>query len=234
MKKPLHSMQLCDLALHMLAACHVELRPGSTAEEFHLKTMALVKRYDDPSIVDPVEIVMQFVSDELRAKGAEWIATYPPGPMLISAAYCVRAQISFRGGFSELAWSNTAQAMFWCSVASASKRIDAIILEATKGARADGEAQANSNKGRLGAEKRSQAYEPLREIAREHVRRPDVKWSSRSHAVRAVMRELQRFCEDKVVVGEVHLAPPISATVDKWLREMPDAASLFPSKKAAK
>lgn len=227
MNKPLDSMLLCDLALHMLAACHVKLKPESSAEDFYQKIVRLVKNDDNPSIVNPVEIVMQFLSDDLRAKGVDWVAKFPAGPMLISVAYCVRAKASFEKRLTELAWSNTAQAMFWCSVANSFKRIDEIILVVEADAHAKGQAQAVSKIGKSGAVARSENMEPLREFVRNFARQSDMNWSSRNHAATAITRELGKFCEERCARTGVKVVCPTLRTVDKWLKEMPDAVSLF-------
>ncbi|MCS0612588.1 hypothetical protein NX783_07510 [Massilia kyonggiensis] len=136
--------QMCDLAMLNLAACHAALRPGSTTKDFLREVMDMVAKYDSPSVVDPIGIIMQFLAPELRAKGVDWVAGQPFGPILVSAAYCVRARANLKSGFNELAWSNAADAMFWCGVANTSKGVGALTFKVQIEGYAEGEAQAVS------------------------------------------------------------------------------------------
>jgi hypothetical protein len=252
------SKQMCDLAMLNLAACHAELRPGSTTKDFLREVMDMVAKYDSPSVVEPMEIVMQFLGPELREKGVDWVAGQPFAPILVSAAYCARARANLRSGFDELAWSNTADAMFWCGVANSGKRIGSLIFEVETEARAEGEAQAVSENGKSGAAARNDAWQPIREFALQYARRPGMKWDSRSHAAEVVAKATLTFCDEQAALADAKEAeikveqraareagktyqgdrkvirlPKIKPksfvrTVDGWLKEMPDAAQLFP------
>lgn len=198
--------QMCDLAMLNLAACHAALKPGSTTTDFLREVMDMVARYDSPSVVDPIEIIMQFLAPELRAKGVAWVAEQPFGPILVSAAYCVRARASLKDGFNELAWSNTADAMFWCGVANSSKGVGALISKVHTEARAEGEAQAVSENAKSGAAARSDAWQPIREFALRYVRRPGMKWDSRSHAAEVVAKATLEFCNGRKALADAKAA----------------------------
>ena len=244
-----------------LAACYAELKPGSSTKDFINEVMELVKAKDNSSVVDPVEIVTQFFSPEETAKGRDWVATQPSGPMLISATFCARARASLNRGFEELTWSNTADAMFWCGVASSRTRIDEIIFKTEREARAEGEAKAMAVNAKSGAVARSHAWQPIREFAFQYARRPGVSWESRSHAADVIAKATLNFCREQEALadakseeirilmqsardagkpyqGETKVArlPQIKTksfvrTVDGWLKEMPDSTRLFPAAK---
>ncbi|WP_198118792.1 hypothetical protein [Massilia rhizosphaerae] len=256
--------QMCDLAILNLATCHAELRPGSTTKDFLREVMDMVAKHDSPSVVDPIGIIMQFLGAELRAKGVDWVAAQPFGPILVSAAYCVRARANIKSGFNELAWSNMADAMFWCGVANTSKGVGALISEVQTEARAEGEAQAASENAKSGAAARSDAWQPIREFALRYARRPGMKWDSRSHAAEVIAKATMEFCNEQKALADAKAAeikvekqkareagkayqgddkvtrlPNIKPksfgrTVDGWLKDMPDAVNLFPSSRTLK
>ncbi|MTW14187.1 hypothetical protein GM658_26580 [Pseudoduganella eburnea] len=143
--------QMCDLAILNLAACHAELKPGATVHDFLREVMEMVAKYDCPSVVNPIEIVMQFLTPDLQEKGVDWVTAQPFGPILISAAHCNRALASLKSGLRDLAWANTADAMYWSGVANTGKGVDALIYKSMAVVRAEGEAQAMSENAKSGA-----------------------------------------------------------------------------------
>lgn len=227
-------MPQCQLALRMLADCYIKLKPGSTNRDFFLEIVDWVEKYDSPSVDNPDEIVKQFLRPELDEKVLCWLAQQVVGPILISVAYCVRARRNYQLGFHEVAWSDTANAMYWCGVARTANGIDALMLKTRTEARAEGAAQAISNKGKSGAAKRSKGFEPLRERARQCALLPNKKWSSRTQAANVITKELLKYCEEQAVLAEVKMRPPACRTVYEWLGEIPEATFLFPSKKSIK
>lgn len=226
---PFNAKQMCDLAMLNLAECYAEIKPGSTVKNFLKEVMDVVKQRDNPAVVDPVEIVMQFFSPEETAKGLDWVATQPSGAMLISAAYCARAILGLGRESNELTWSNTANAMFWCGVANSRKRIDSLIVKVEVGARAEGEAQAISKKAKKGAAARNQSYEPFRAFSRQYIIQQDKKWSSRTQAANAIVAAIKRR-EEYAALADVETRPPTPKTVRDYLTEMPDLDSYFPPK----
>lgn len=252
--------QICDRVMLSLATCYKEFKPGSTTKDFIREVMDMVMQKDNPSVIDPVEILAQFLSPEETAKGIDWVATQPVGPMLISAAFCARARVSLNRGLQELTWINTADAMFWCGAANSRNGINAHMFKTMTQARAEGEARAMSESAKSGAIARSDAWQPIREFVFQYARRPEIKWDSRSHAADVIAKATLKFREEqdafadtkeestivmqkardpgkhrKGVVKVVRL-PQIKAksfvrTVDGWLKTMPDAVRLFPSSK---
>lgn len=250
----------CDLAILNLAVCHSRLLPGSTTEDFLNRVMNVVAARDQYNVVDPIEIIMQFLPESERAKGPDWVASQPVGPILVSAAYCVRALSDLKSGYKDLAWANTADAMFWCGVANSSKGMDEVIAIMKIAARKEGAAEVMTEKGKTGAQARSEAYRPLRDFVFDYARRPGAKWVSRSHAAGVITpKALEFYREHNALVQartkakeearadgrsiehseDVALLPKIredgfQRTVDGWLKEMPDATQLFPSNKGKK
>lgn len=252
--------QMCEYVLLSLAVCTAELRPGSKLKDFSRDVVYNVTEYDNSAVVDPLEIVMQFIPPELRAKGVDWVAQQAFAPIFISATYCVRAQTNSVEGCKDLAWANTADAMFWCGVASAGRGISKIAAKS----RAEGEAKVLSETAKSGGTARSDGWQPLREFAFARARRSEMKWASRSHAAEVIAKATFEFREEKMALAasmetEIKIAkqsareagmpyqgdvkvtrlPKIKLksfvrTVDTWLKEMPDAASLFPSARTPK
>lgn len=224
----------CQIALSMLADCYIVLKPGSTTDDFLLEIVAWVKKYDNQSVVDPNEIIRQFLRPELDEDALSWLGQQLVGPILVSVAYCKRAMLNYQLGVHEVAWADTATAMFWCGMAVTANGIDLLMLKTKTEAYVDGAAQAISNKGKAGAAKRDEGFEPLRKHARQQALLPNKSWSSRTHAAQVIAIELQKFCEEQPALAEVKMRPPAWRTVYEWLREIPDATFPFSSKKSNK
>ncbi|WP_209806030.1 hypothetical protein [Cupriavidus sp. AcVe19-6a] len=215
------------LTLGNLSNCYAGLKPGRQVIDFIPDVLNVVGGKDDPSVETPVEIIMQFVSEADKAKGPDWIARSPNGSLIISCAYCLRALGSMKSGDLNLAWSYMADARYWCGVAISGKGIN----EAREQTIMEASAKALATKAKSGAEARSKTYEPVRErvyqLARE--RKPGSGWRSRTHAVNAIRKEAHAF---SVESGPELKQESLSRTLDGWLAKMPDAAALFPSRKA--
>lgn len=224
----------CQVALSMLADCYIVLKPGSTTDDFCLEIVDWVKKYDNQSVVDPNEIIRQFLRPELDEDALSWLAQQVVGPILVSVAYCDRAIRNYELGFHDVAWSDTANAMYWCGMAITANGIDLLLLKTKAEALAEGAAHAISNKGKTGAAKRDEGFEPLRKHARQYALLPNKIWSSRTQAAMVIAEELRKYCEEQAALAEVKMRPPTQRTVYEWLKEIPDATFLFSSKKSNK
>lgn len=237
-KKPLIAVlgvvPQCQIALRMLADCYMVLKPRSTTDDFFLEIVDWVRKYDDPSVVDPNEIIRQFLRPELDEDALSWLTQQVVRPILVSVAYCERAKRNYQSRYHEVAWADTANAMFWCGMAVTANGIDLLMLKTKAEASADGAAHAISNKGKAGAAKRNQGFEPLRERTRHYALLPNKNWSSRTQAAHVIAKQLLKYCEEQVALTGVKMSPPAWRTVYEWLREIPDATFLFSSKKSNK
>lgn len=259
-----NALQKCDSVVRILAGLYHELKPDATKDIFMREVMLMVRSLDSASITDPIEIIMQFLSPELRLKGRDWVATQSFGPIMVSAAYCSRALTNHSGGFEDQSWSNATDAMFWCGVALARTRSDEAIYLAAMDGEAQGVTKAMAETARSGAQARSDAWQPIREFALQYARRPNARWSSRAHAAKAVAEAALTFCKEQDALANVEeecikteklkarlegrlyhgkssvtRLPKIKPksferTVDLWLKQMPDAAALFPAKQNSK
>lgn len=214
------------LTLGNLSNSYAALQPGRQSADFIPGILNVVGIKDDPSIESPVEIIMQFVSEADRVKGADWIASSPNGPVIVSCAYCLRALRAMKSNDLNLAWSYMADARYWCGVAVSGKGIDE--------AREKAGVEIKSEIGRTGATGRDRKFEPVRQFAYAMVRekRPPQKgWPSRAEAVKGVKDSTLHFAKEKGVSMSEDQA---DTTIDKWLKEMPDADVFFPKKKGVK
>lgn len=214
------------LTLGNLSNCYVALQEGRQLADFIPGILNVVGAKDDPSIETPVEIIMQFVSEADRVKGADWIASSPNGPVIVSCAYCLRALRAMKSGDTNLAWSFMADARYWCGVAVSGKGINE--------AREMAGVEIKSEIGLRGAVGRNRAFEPIRQFAYSKVvdmRPPQNGWLSRAQAVKAIKNDTLHFAEQKGIPMSKAQA---ETTIDKWLKEMPDADVFFPNKKGVK
>ncbi|MFP3555511.1 hypothetical protein SB861_33075 [Paraburkholderia sp. SIMBA_049] len=216
------------LTLSNLSNCYTHKKPQATFDTFLQEIVAPIVELDDSRVEAPGEMLMLYVSESDKAKGPDWLAKSPYGPIIISCAYCVRAGDAIKKGDSELAWSYMADARYWCGVAISSKGIDEARDRTIVETREKAFAEALKSKGEAGAKARSEAYEPLREHVFELVRnqRPSSGWKSRSHAVKVISEPAYAFSLD--YGGPQLKRDGIGKTLDGWLSKMPDALELFP------
>lgn len=216
-----------DITLSNLGNCYMHLKPGTGEEEFVHEILRAVDANDDPSIEEPIQIVMSCVSDEDRAKGPDWISHSPYGSIVVATAYCLRAGRAMRAGDGGLAWSHMSDARYWAGVAISSKGID--------DAREHTIVTVNRERGVAGAAgKDKKLYAPIRQFAYEMAweKKPSqIGWQSRNHAVETIKSAVLEFARSNGVRMSDERA---RKTIDGWLANMPDAATLFPEKKNSK
>lgn len=214
-----------SLTLGNISNCYVALNPGRQLVDFIPDILTVVGARDDPSAETPLEIIMQFASPADKAKGEDAIASSPNGALIVSCTYCLRAMRAMKSGELDLAWSYMADARYWSGVAICGKG----IADARELASAEISTEVLAAKARSGAQARNAAYGPVRErayqLARE--RRPASGWRSRSHAVKVISNEAHQF---SLVNGPALKEESLSKTLDGWLKDMPDASTLFPRK----
>lgn len=215
-----------DITVSNLGSCYMHLKPGTGSEDFVQQILRVVAENDDPSIEEPIEIVMSCVSDEDRAKGPGWIARSPYGSIIVATAYYFRVHRAMRAGDMSLAWSFMADARYWAGVALSSKGVGE--------ARENTIATVKRERGLVGAVGKDKTYEPVRQFAYKMVRKrqpPQKGWQSRSHAAQTIKAVTLRFAKRLGVDMSVDQA---GKTIGGWLSGMPDAAALFPTKKNSK
>jgi hypothetical protein len=228
--------RFADITLSNLGNCYSTLKPGAQAEDFIREILNIVGIMDDPAVETPIEIIMQFVSASDKAKGPEWIASSPYGSLIVSCAYCLRAMRASKAGNQELAWSYMADARYWCGVSISSKGI-AGAQELTRRQATD---EALVKQGQSGADARNETYNLLRQYVYEQARKPGKSWQSRSYAAEVISKAALTYIREEKASAEAEGRPSklplprseqgFKRTVDSWLRDMPDALSLFPAK----
>lgn len=201
-----------------LEKCYKNQTPEPEQCDFNLEVLNVVDLHDDPAIEGPVEIISQFVPEELKKNGNDWIARSPHGPIIISSAYLSRARKAMNEADPDTAWSYLADTMYWCGISVSGLSIDELLKKTV--------VNTKKSLAKSGGKAKDEKYEPLRQYLFQLVRdkKPASGWTSRSHAVRSVLKDAQSFSQE----GTPKLVEESSKTIDKWLAMMPDAASLFP------
>lgn len=221
----------CAFIIRLLAECYAPIRPECAAEDCIWEIVDLIAKYDDPYVLNPHEIVKQFLRPELDENVLARLAQRSVGPILVSIAYCERAKRNYRLDFTTVAWSDTASAMYWCGVARTVNGVETFMDQAWMEGHTEGAAHAISKKGKSGAAGRDRKYKPLRELAHQYALLPDKKWPSQTRAAQLIALELQKYCEGQATASGEKMRAPTPRTVFLWLNEIPNAVSLFPKKK---
>lgn len=208
-------MTLTVQHLYVAYTVAVEDIPG---EVFIEKVLKPLPKLDSTESDQPLEILLQYATDEAKAKGNDAIARAPVSPILLSATFYFRAGLARDNNQSDAAWSYLAEARYWCGIAMAGKGLESALQQAAGGLKREMAA--------AGAKGRSGKYQPLRDLAFDFARKnaPPSGWRSRSHAVQSVKSRVQ----DKARALGIELsAENIDKTIHGWLSSMPDATQLF-------
>jgi hypothetical protein len=215
-----------------LLSCYTHRKPQATHDTFAAEVIAPIVQHDDRQVEHPAAMLMLYVSESDRAKGPDRLIKSPYGAIVLSCAYCLRATAAaFQEGDMGLGWSYMADARYWCGVAVSSVGIDVARERTITSTRETSFAEAGTAKGKEGASRRNDAYEPIRQYVYNLVRtrRPDSGWKSRSHAVRVVSDAAYAFSGRD---GRPQLKKSgMHDTLDTWLANMPDGSELFPPRK---
>ncbi|WP_186136696.1 hypothetical protein [Burkholderia gladioli] len=225
-----------DLKIHVhkilvnLMDCFIHQMKDDTVDDFIVKIISPIAAADDRDIEVPIEILMQYVSEDERATQRQKVSRSPLSLIVLSTTYCIRAIQAIDEGDRELAWSYLADAKYWCGVSRSDMGVDKIREEAIVATRTSAISEALTSKARAGAIARDNAYKSVREyvckLAREW--KPTSGWSSRSQAVKKISAAALDFFNHNPPRLKVD---GIERTLDKWLSKMPDAAELFPLRK---
>lgn len=201
--------------LYVAYTLAVEDIPG---EVFIEKVLTPLPRLDSGETDRPLEILLQYATDEAKAKGNDAIARAPVSPILLSATYYFRAAHARDNKQPDAAWSYLAEARYWCGIAMAGKGLETALQQAAGGLKRDMAA--------AGAKGRSGKFQPLRDLAFDFSRNnaPPNGWRSRNHAVQSVKSRVQ---DQARTLGIELSAVNIDKTIHGWLSSMPDATQLF-------
>lgn len=220
-----HPYSLNDLMVltlrHLYDAYVVAVKPISD-DEFIEDILKPLPRLDRRETDQPLEILLQYATDQEKAKGYDAIARSPISPILLSATYYFRAMRARDTSHPDAAWSYLAEARYWCGIAMAEKGLSSALQQAADGVKRDMAAS--------GAKKRSERFQPLRDLACDLARNsaPPSGWSSRNHAVQVVKPKVLELAES----AGIKVSPKqIERTIDDWLAALPDAAQLFSKRK---
>ncbi|MBR8653160.1 hypothetical protein KDH83_07510 [Achromobacter sp. Marseille-Q0513] len=220
-----HPYSLNDLMLltvqhlydvYVVAVKHI---PG---DEFIEDVLKPLPRLDRRETDQPLEILLQCATDQEKAKDYDASARSPVSPILLSATYYFRAMHARDTSHPDAAWSYLVEAWYWCGVAMAGKGLQVALQQAADGVKRDMAAS--------GAKKRSERFQPLRDLACDLARNsaPPSGCSSRNHAVQVVNPKVLELADSAGI--KVSLKQ-IERTIDDWLKALPDAAQLFSKRK---
>ncbi|WP_176081433.1 hypothetical protein [Paraburkholderia tropica] len=201
--------------LYVAYTVAVEDIPG---EVFIEKVLEPLPGLDRTGSDQPLEILLQYATDEVKAKGNDAIARAPVSPILLSATYYFRAGRARDNNQTDAAWSYLAEARYWCGIAMAGKGLESALQQAAGGLKRDMAA--------AGAKGRSGKYQPLRDLAFDFARNsaPPGGWRSRNHAVQSVEPTVRDLA---TTLGIELSTENVDKTIHGWLSSMPDATQLF-------
>lgn len=144
-------------------------------------------------------------------------------PVTFSMAYCAQAINYLNANNERMAWACLLPANYWCGVAET-----AIVRELER-SNVIRETRSHGGKtaGKKGWDKKyKEAMDKAYQLAREK-RPPEKGWRSRAHAVGAIESAVREYAKS---IGKPFVAEDIANTLDGWLKQMPDANELFPSR----
>ena len=86
--------EMMTLTVQHLYSAYVLAVKDVPGETFIEKVLEPLPRLDSRETDQPLEILLQYATDEEKAKGNDAIARSPAGPILLSATYYFRAMLS--------------------------------------------------------------------------------------------------------------------------------------------
>ncbi len=146
--------------------------------------------------------------------------------MLISCAYVVEAGRARERNDRECAWSYMADARYWCGVAISSKGLEKAKAETISATQKNTSRKANEASKLSNKKSKEEAFRLITEKW-EHGKR----WTTSRRAAGEIMKDVQVFAE---TLGKRYTNTQAQTTISGWLKEMPNAKSLFPKDKASK
>ena len=204
-----------DITFSNLCVFYIQENPGETSDDFREKCLKPLISADNISGDDCTEFIKKIQKEDDKAN-------LKFGPFFISMAYCIQAKRELDNKNRENAWSYMVDARYYCGVTIASKgiekaRINTIIATRKDTASRGGEARANKFQEII-----NEAYRLENEM------RPQLNgWKSRSQAAKAILPKVQLYA----AAMNLRLSPDqAKETIYKWLKQMPNATSIFPKK----
>ncbi|WP_417276607.1 hypothetical protein [Castellaniella sp.] len=193
-----------------------------SALEFDKEILRPIRNQQFSPNTEPIDILVRLLPHIANEKGVAYLASSSIGPILLSATYAVSAYRESLEGNADLAWSCLADARYWCGVQFAKDGMSALFKPAVE--------EAKRKQAMSGGKARASRYDPIKQFAYDQVRSRSLHnggWKSRNEAVQKIKDAvLKRSVEEKI-----NLVPTqATKTIDKWLKEMPDADTLFPKR----
>ena len=192
-------------------------------EDFAREIYSIVFNNNDPNVEDFYEIPMQFVSDEIKKKGKEYVARTPYAPLLTASAFLARCIKAYENREMDLAWSYMTDVRYWTGVVRTFRGIEAAYQQTVK--------ETKRNVASKGAQARAENYDVLSQFSYKLVHEKEPRpsgWKSRRHAVQVIKKHVLAHAKElKIKLSENQA----DRTIGNWLAKMPDATQLF-SKKA--
>lgn len=212
-------LALCDMNLINLCHAYLKFRPEKTETDFADTFVVPLMQAPDTRGKDCLAQLQEAMRNDASAD-------LSLASLLTSAAYTAEAVHAVERKEYQSAWICLSEARYWCGSFAVIPGIDDARTK-TIGA-------TRRNMGAKGGNARTEKmYGPVKQEAYRLARsmRPAGKgWQSRSHAVQTIAEPVKRFAEK---IGHPLSQTNGDATIDRWLKEMPDAATLFARRKNA-
>ncbi|MDC8787118.1 hypothetical protein [Roseateles koreensis] len=209
--------QRVEIVSANLMRAYAKIKPGADRSIFEKEVIGplLVSGYRADELLE----------DLMSMAGKSDVANVDQHIIQIACLYTAQAAHALKDGDRNLAAGNLIEAYFWSGVVNASGALDLAEQAAYKDARSSvARSGSDARKARIDKSK-SRAFELEREM------RPANGWPSLRQAAITVSKALL-----KTPVSDGHKLSPDQAqkTVSDWLKELPDAAELFPKTAAKK
>lgn len=204
---------LGPITLSNLASFYLHSRPEKNEQDFMQEIVVPMWNNDSTSGENLLEEI-KAIQEKDKTANMQFAS------MLISCAFCVQSMKALKGNDRELAWSYMADARYWCGVVLSSKGIEVARSKTIVATRKN--LASIAAKGKFIKKVKEEAFR----LAKE--KRPKTNgWRSRRHAAETIEKEVYAFAvAEKINFSEKRAFK----TIYEWLREMPDAALLFPKK----
>ena len=211
-RKELTLEMLAHLTLLNLSSYYLEANPEKSQEDF-------IQEFLNPIGNDDSATGDSFLEQFKHIQETDKSANLKHASMVISLAYCLQSMQAYKTNERELAWSYMADARYWCGVTLASKGIEDARQKTIVATKKDTSKNANEASHAKDRQVKEEAFKLAREKCPKNK-----KWPSRLAAAGKIESDVQEYAEK--------IKNPLSktrakATISGWLREMPDAASLF-------
>lgn len=196
--------------------------PGKTKMDFITDACPRIQAMDDGTTDEPRALLdLLLKSDDPDVPLAE-LPSDPMFPLVLSAAFLLRAMTAARDGQDERGWNYLADAAYWCGLAQAGRHAALVQAEAVS--------NANKAKSKKAVNQRHEPERQTMEFAWQRVRElcPEGGWKPRVDAARKIQKEVADFAQAR---GWIMVQGRQIELIDKWLSDMPDAHRLFPSQR---